>query len=286
MLPWSASLGTISQNHPPITTIESVTELPALIAAEPVWRRPGELQVSTAHGPLVLQPVPAGLYDAVGLFDGHHDDRDLVDLIGTAWSAWLMDRLISQDAFAAEAVDRLVCQIRGDGPLAQRLASGLRSLGHDVLPNPSSATQPDVVILANGMVEADRILASQLTQANRPHLIVTVNQTTAQVGPFVTPATTSCLGCLDRVRQALDPAWGLMVFQRMRLTSTPDPVLAAWAVATTLAHLRAYGRGVLPESASTTLTLDRSGTVTYTAWPRHPDCDQHQSPADFPDGVD
>jgi len=249
-----------------------VMMLPKLVAAEPVWRRPGELQVSTAHGPLVLAPVPPGLLLAVDLFDGRHHYQDLIDLVGRAWGDWLLAALTDQDAFAAEVTPCPTWLVQGNGPLARRLTLSLRRL---VAQPDRSTTQADLVILADGMVETDRIVADRLAAANQPHLVVLANQTTAQVGPFVLPASTSCLSCLDRARQALDPAWGLMVFQRMRLASTPDPVLAGWAVATAVAHVRAWSQGLVPESAGTTLTLDRTGVVTYTAWRRHPDCPHH-----------
>ena len=229
----------------------------------------------------MLGPVPATLLDAVGLFDGQHADTDLMDLVGPAWGEWLLTALTQHQAFAPTGTTptRPVFQIAGGGALARHLAWGLRSIGDCRGPaDPVSrriAQAADVVILADDAVEADRVVARQLTRANQAHLVVTVSATTAQVGPFVIPALTSCLDCLDRTRGAHDPAWPLMVYQRMRLTATADPILAHWAVATAAAHLRAFADGTLPESASTSLTLDRSGSVTYTAWPRHPHCRQH-----------
>ena len=144
--------------------------------------------------------------------------------------------------------------------------------------------RPDVVVLA-GSGAPDRAVAVDLSRRGVPHLLITVGETLATVGPFVLPGTTACVRCLDLRRADADPAWPLVVDalagggpagrERDRAAAHPacDDVLTTVAAAHAVLHLTAFLRGDRPPSADATVEFRLpSGMPRRRSWRRHPDC--------------
>lgn len=67
---------------------------------------------------------------------------------------------------------------------------------------------------------------------HRPHLLVTMRETTAAVGPFVLPGRTPCLRCMHLARADRDPHWAALTAQ---LTGDSRPVESCDVVLATIA---------------------------------------------------
>jgi hypothetical protein len=98
-----------------------------------------------------------------------------------------------------------------------------------------------------------------------PHLLLRLTEGQAVLGPFVRPAETACLRCVDAHHTDLDPSWPLLVRQhadavaRERQDSVPEPVdsvLATLAAAWAARELVSHAEGREPATASTTICLD------------------------------
>lgn len=122
-----------------------------------------------------------------------------------------------------------------------------------------------------------------LMLADAPHLVVSVMDGIAVVGPFVRPGRTACLSCVDRALAARDPAWPALLDQLRPTTQVEggpgdlpaprSPVLES-AVATlaareVLAHLA--GDAVLTYGASLRFGADLVEQVLHR-WDLHPAC--------------
>lgn len=120
-------------------------------------------------------------------------------------------------------------------------------------------------------------LAAQAYARRRlPHLAVTVRDGAVVVGPFVPPAGSPCLACLDLHRGDRDPAWRALAAQ---LATGPAPAQAC-ATATTLigvgyavAEVLAYLDGGSPRTRGATIEIDGAGAERRRRWPTHPRCD-------------
>jgi bacteriocin biosynthesis cyclodehydratase domain-containing protein len=120
-------------------------------------------------------------------------------------------------------------------------------------------------------------LAAQAYARRRlPHLSVAVRDGTVVVGPFVPPAGSPCLACLDLHRRDRDPAWESLAAQ----LATEPPLTQACAVATTLigvgyavAEVLTYLEGGSPRSRGATIEIDDVGGGRRRSWPPHPRCD-------------
>ena len=77
---------------------------------------------------------------------------------------------------------------------------------------------------------------------HRTHLLVTVRETTAAVGPFVQPGRTPCLRCMHLARADRDPQWAALTAQLTgdsRAVEPCDVVLATIAASLTAAQVLA-----------------------------------------------
>ena len=112
----------------------------------------------------------------------------------------------------------------------------------------------------------------------RPHLLVTVRETTASVGPFVLPGVTPCLRCLHLARSDRDPQWPAMTAQltgSSRSAEACDVVLATIAAALAVTQVLSYvDTAAPPESTSAgLLELDLAdGRLRRRTVAAHPSC--------------
>jgi bacteriocin biosynthesis cyclodehydratase domain-containing protein len=113
---------------------------------------------------------------------------------------------------------------------------------------------------------------------HRPHLLVTVRETTASVGPFVTPGRTPCLRCVHLARADRDPQWAGMTAQltgAARGVEACDVVLAtiASALAATQVLSRVDVAGGQPSTTGGVLELDLAdGRLRRRSVTAHPSC--------------
>ncbi|MGN6475452.1 MAG: TOMM precursor leader peptide-binding protein [Mycobacteriales bacterium] len=112
----------------------------------------------------------------------------------------------------------------------------------------------------------------------RPHAMVMVRETTAQIGPLVMPGASPCLRCLELARADRDPAWPVLAAQLVgeaRTVEACDVALASAAASLAAMHLlgwiddpkaRSPLIGGTLELALAELSLRRRTVVA------HPDC--------------
>jgi bacteriocin biosynthesis cyclodehydratase domain-containing protein len=111
----------------------------------------------------------------------------------------------------------------------------------------------------------------------RPHLLVTVRETTALVGPFVRPGATACLRCLELTRRDRDPAWPALTAQLVGSARDVEPcdvtlasLAASLAAMQVLTHLDGAQR---PTSEGGTLEFSlRDGRLRRRSISSHPAC--------------
>jgi bacteriocin biosynthesis cyclodehydratase domain-containing protein len=120
-------------------------------------------------------------------------------------------------------------------------------------------------------------LAAQAYARRRlPHLAVAVRDGTVVIGPFVPPAGSPCLACLDLHRGDRDPAWNSLAAQ----LATEPPPSQACAAATTLVgvgyavtEVLTYLDGGSPRTLGATIEIDAACGNRRRSWPPHPRCD-------------
>ncbi|HKS45715.1 MAG TPA: TOMM precursor leader peptide-binding protein [Amycolatopsis sp.] len=139
---------------------------------------------------------------------------------------------------------------------------------------PSGDRQPELVVLADAIVPAPE-LVRLLTQEGVPHLPVRVRDGLGIVGPLVYPGRSSCLGCADLHRKALDPRWPTVAGQLAGRTQHAD--LGSIQVTAAMAAnqiLRALCFGDTPPPVwNTTIEIDAyEGTIEHRPWPPNPVC--------------
>ncbi|HVT22442.1 MAG TPA: TOMM precursor leader peptide-binding protein, partial [Mycobacteriales bacterium] len=112
----------------------------------------------------------------------------------------------------------------------------------------------------------------------RPHVMVAVKETTAQIGPLVVPGRSPCLRCVELARADRDPAWPVLAAQLVgdaRAVEPCDVALASAAASLAAMYLLAWiddpaaGSplvGGTVELGLAELTLRRRTVVA------HPDC--------------
>jgi bacteriocin biosynthesis cyclodehydratase domain-containing protein len=131
----------------------------------------------------------------------------------------------------------------------------------------------DLTVVVSGCLESDRAVATELTTADHPHLLVRPRAGGAVVGPLVVPGRTSCLRCGDLVRTRTDPAWPRMLAQLCRTRSRWEPLAADWAAALVTTQVLGHLAGRVVETAGATLEL---GPVDWSwqrrVWPADPAC--------------
>jgi bacteriocin biosynthesis cyclodehydratase domain-containing protein len=112
---------------------------------------------------------------------------------------------------------------------------------------------------------------------DRPHLLVSVRETTAVVGPFVLPGRTSCLRCVEVSRVDRDPRWPALAAQLASSTRTVDPCevpLATVAAGVAVVHALAWlDTGELPPSAGGVVEIEAADARSRRrTLPPHPAC--------------
>ena len=161
--------------------------------------------------------------------------------------------------------------------------------------------RPDLVVLAPREGAAEPQIGDRLLRADTPHLLVSVRETTAVVGPLVVPGESACLRCLDLRRSDRDPDWPLIAAQLAAAPPrAPAPAcdVALASLAASVAALQALawldaGATALDVGATTSpLPATFDGTLEITLpdwrirrrpWSRHPACGCHwaqERPAD------
>lgn len=293
---------------PTDTTLEQRPRLkPGLV---PVWRDPKTLQLGLDPDQAVLlHGVPREIELIVRQLDGRHTVADLAGQVPANWLDWLLAELQEQRCFSEEQGRQEVrVRLVGQSPLLDQLAPALTEAGIVALraggrsrrpgrgnaPDSSDggagpggavhaserreglddgrARQTELAICAPAEIEPERELTDRLTLAGQPHLLLRRYPGQAVVGPFVVPGQTPCIRCTDLTRRRLDPAWPLVLAQLTRMKAEWDAVAAAWAVATTVAQVAAWQRGV-PQTLGTSVEFTNDdGALRVRDWPIEGDC--------------
>jgi hypothetical protein len=109
-----------------------------------------------------------------------------------------------------------------------------------------------------------------------PHLVVAVRDAAVVVGPFVPPAGSPCLACLDLHRTDRDPAWRRLAPQ----LAGDSASIRACATATLLigvghavGEVLSFLDGGTPKTLGGCLEIDTNGTARRRSWQSHPRCD-------------
>jgi bacteriocin biosynthesis cyclodehydratase domain-containing protein len=134
--------------------------------------------------------------------------------------------------------------------------------------------QPELVVLGDAIVPAPE-LVKLLMQEGVPHLLVRVRDGLGIVGPLVYPGRSSCLGCADLHRKALDSRWPMVAGQLAGRSQPADLV----SVQTTSAMAAGQILRALcpadspPPTWNTTIEIDTyEGTIEHRPWPPNPAC--------------
>jgi bacteriocin biosynthesis cyclodehydratase domain-containing protein len=146
--------------------------------------------------------------------------------------------------------------------------------GVDLTPlGPDDAT----LVVRVGSDPTPAALAAQAYARRRlPHLTVAVRDGAVVVGPFVPPAGSPCLACLDLHRGDRDPAWTALAAQ---LATEPPPTQACAATTTlvgvgyAVAEVLTYLDGGSPRTRGATIEIDVGCDERRRSWPPHPRCD-------------
>ena len=158
-------------------------------------------------------------------------------------------------------------------------AAMLRSAGATkaVLPE---GRRPDAAVIAP-VGPPESALADRLSRTGVAHLLVSVQETTGTVGPFVLPGRSACWRCLDLHRADRDPAWPQVAAQLATTGpgGSPRPPACDVALATLVAaeaalHVLALlDRAATPPSVGGTLETRLPDLVTRRrSWEPHPGC--------------
>lgn len=253
--------------------------------ASAVWRSSGVLQVGIDPPSVVLDGVPDGLADAVGLLAQPCTQEELGTLLPQVdrdWLAWLVDRLSDAELLVPvepEPSPSLV--VVGTGVLAKAVTRSLSDAGlAPTRVDPTGLTvlqtRPDdaeLVVLAPSTAEPDRALTDTLFRQGRAHLVVRMEPDRAVVGPLVAPGQTPCVRCQDLIRVRLDAGWPLLLAQLCRAQVRPLPALLGWAGATAAVQVRAWLSGAAPDTCGAALELRLPDfRLSTRSWPAHPGC--------------
>ena len=164
----------------------------------------------------------------------------------------------------------------GAGTRATAVTAPLRRTSAALTVHTGPTTDAHVTVIAPaGSAPAPEVLAAS---RSRPHLLVTVRETTACIGPFVIPGMTPCLRCLHLGRTDRDPHWGAMTAQlsgSTRGVAACDVVLATIAAALAVTQVLAYvDTGAAPASSKAgVLEMDLAdGRLRRRTVAAHPSC--------------
>jgi bacteriocin biosynthesis cyclodehydratase domain-containing protein len=161
-------------------------------------------------------------------------------------------------------------------PAAEAALEVVARAAPDVDTTPLTADEATFLVRV-GFDATPAALASRAYARRRlPHLAVTVRDGAIVVGPFVPPAGSPCLACLDMHRNDRDPAWRTLAAQ---LATAPPPAQACAATTTLIgvgyavAEVLTYLDGGSPRTRGATIEIDGAGAERRRRWPAHPRCD-------------
>jgi hypothetical protein len=137
--------------------------------------------------------------------------------------------------------------------------------------------QPDAVVLApSGAL--DPLVRDELMRSGVAHLLVTVRETAAVIGPFVFPGITSCGRCHDLHRSDRDPAWPMIAAQ-LAVAGLPaiveacDVALATLAASVCALQVLTFIDGGDPATRDGTLeVVAPDWRIRRRSWFPHPAC--------------
>ena len=187
-------------------------------------------------------------------------------------------RLHVDDDAAVRPADLSPAGIRelGAGTRATAVTAPLRRTSAALAVVTGPAADADVTVVAPAASSpAPEVLAAVRT---RPHLLVTVRETTASVGPFVLPGVTPCLRCLHLARSDRDPGWGAMTAQlagNTRAVEACDVVLATLAAALAVTQVLGYVDSAAPPASTRAGVLEMDladGRLRRRTVAAHPSC--------------
>lgn len=136
-----------------------------------------------------------------------------------------------------------------------------------------SGDGPDLVVLLRDG-EPDREELDRLQHDDVPHLLVRTALDHVVVGPFVEPARTACVRCLDAHRTEGDPRWPLVLAQQVGvdLPAVRDPALWQVALGWAARDVLRWLDGEEPSTWSATVRIGPDLQPRHRSWRRHPRC--------------
>ena len=265
---------------------------PRLITGHGPRRRPdGGIQLGSdpAHG-LVLDGLTHEDVQLLATIDGRSTREDLTAHptragTGSARAAQLLDLLGAAGLLADEAPSArcpdLTVLVEGSGPVARSVAGQLADAGvcavragpYAVDAAEVAGARPDLVVVVTPAPAAPS-RAQPLRARGIRHLVVSVAEAAATVGPLVRPGRTPCLECLERQRTDRDPGWPTSV--DLPAVRSPEPVSCEPALVPLVAALAAaVAVAALRDQCPGGVTLDVAlpwPRVVQRQWTAHPGC--------------
>ncbi|MEO7071156.1 MAG: hypothetical protein ABI131_11775 [Nostocoides sp.] len=228
----------------------------------------GRIDGRSTREDLTAHPTRAGLTSARA--------EQLLDLLGAAG-------LVTEPVPATRLRDRSVL-VDGAGPPARLLADHLSAIGvGQVTTGPYAVDaaetiaprshRPDLVVV----VAADPVAPARvrpLRARGIRHLVVSVAESVAVVGPLVAPGLGACLECLEAQRTDRDPGWPVPLQSPTIGPPEPvtcDPALAVLVAALAAALAVADLRGQCPTGVTLEVGLPWP-RVVQRQWAPHPRC--------------
>lgn len=117
------------------------------------------------------------------------------------------------------------------------------------------------------------LAAAGYAQHRLPHLVVSVRDGTAVVGPLVPPGGAPCLNCVDLHRRDRDPDWPKLAAALARPAT--DPCAAATllcAAGLAAGEVLSWLDGGTPGTVGGSLEIAAPGELRRRSWPPHPGC--------------
>ncbi|WP_143049779.1 TOMM precursor leader peptide-binding protein [Asanoa ishikariensis] len=135
-------------------------------------------------------------------------------------------------------------------------------------------TKPHVVIQAGAQQPAN-LAATALRHRGQAMLAVEIRDGAPVIGPFVQPAGSPCLSCLDHHRRDRDEDWSEIAAGLATAPPTEeagDLVTIMTAAALGAAEALAYIDGGTPRTTDGAVTVVSPGDLRWRHWPAHPRC--------------
>lgn len=151
---------------------------------------------------------------------------------------------------------------------ADRLSAELAAAGVGV----AAAGHPGDISVLICAGEPRREDVDILSRVGRPHLLVSLAEGRALVGPFVVPGRSACLRCVDAHLTDRDPDWPLLAAQLHHGDDAIDPAISALAVAWAARDVVAWIDTGEPTTLSATVELGSHPWPRHRQWKRHPHC--------------